>query len=384
MEVETSGNYDWVDWYDKKVGFASLIERAEKLDGVNFNNLLDLLAWKKSMNRKKDQKDIVLVEKYLQKPTQNAPTISLAGLTNPLDKWIVSRVHELRNHITKYLDEYNLPDAMSAILPMVDDASNWYVRRSRRRFWKSEDDGDKNDAYRTLHYVLVYLSQILAPFVPFLAEELYQKLTGGESVHLLDWPNAGEIDEKILEEMAATRRIIETGLALRMRKNDEVGEKIVKIRQPLARLAYGGAKLSDEYEQIIAEEVNVKTVEHVTDLAERIEQYDIVEGEIDESKWVELEKKVTPELRREGAAREIIRLVQNARKSAGLNVDDRIKLALNTAKAELAAALTEYRDIIMAETLATEITDELLDEMYQMTAEIDDTEIKIALIKTNL
>jgi isoleucyl-tRNA synthetase len=366
MEVETSGNYDWVDWYDKKVGFASLIERAEKLDGVNFNNLRDLLAWKKSMNREKDQKDIVLIENYLQKPAQNAPTLSLAGLTHPLDKWIVSRAHELRNHITKYLDEYNLPDAMSAILPMVDDASNWYVRRSRRRFWKSEDDGDKNDAYRTLHYVLVYLSQILAPFVPFLAEELYQKLTGGESVHLLDWPNAGEIDEKVLYEMARTREIIEKGLAQRMDREDEFGQ--IKVRQPLAKLTYSGEKLDDFYEQIITDEVNVKRVEHAGTAADEIA----------------LDKTLTPELRREGAAREIIRLIQNARKSAGLNVDDRIKLALSTVDAELAAALTEYRDVIAIETLATKITDELLDEIYQTMAKIDDAELEIALMKTNL
>ncbi|OYW84833.1 hypothetical protein B7Z17_03410, partial [Candidatus Saccharibacteria bacterium 32-49-10] len=98
----------------------------------------------------------------------------LDSLTNPLDIWIVSRVHQLVAEVEENMDAYNIPDAMSPILPLLDDASNWYVRRSRRRFWKSEDDGDKNDAYKTLHYVLVRLSYVLAPFTPFLAEELYR------------------------------------------------------------------------------------------------------------------------------------------------------------------------------------------------------------------
>jgi isoleucyl-tRNA synthetase len=105
-----------------------------------------------------------------------------------LDQWIVSRTHQLIAEVEKHMDVYDIPNAMKPILPFIEDASNWYVRRSRRRFWKAGDDDDKNNAYCTLHYVLVHLSMVLAPFTPFLAEELYQKLTGGESVHLLDWP----------------------------------------------------------------------------------------------------------------------------------------------------------------------------------------------------
>jgi predicted alpha/beta hydrolase family esterase len=317
--------------------------------------------------------------------------ISLADLTNPLDKWIVNRAHELRNHITKYLDEYNLPDAMSAILPMIDDASNWYVRRSRRRFWKSEDDGDKNDAYRTLHYVLVYLSQILAPFVPFLAEELYQKLTGGESVHLLDWPEVSEIDERVLSEMSRTREIIEKGLALRMDREDKYGQ--IKVRQPLAKLTYGGEKLDDFYEQIIADEVNVKRVaratsqsspqrrssnpsSRVSSLTRSPSVTSRAGTTIDE---VALDKSLTPELRREGAAREIIRLVQNARKNAGLNVDDRIVVNITTPDTELLKAIDEHRETIATEILATKFTE---NNGYHTTAKIDDAELKIQLKKT--
>ncbi|MCL2085690.1 isoleucine--tRNA ligase, partial [Candidatus Saccharibacteria bacterium] len=106
-----------------------------------------------------------------------APT----DLSNPLDKWIISRAFELRNVITKFMDEYNLPDAMSSILPFIDDASNWFVRRSRRRFWKSEDDTDKTQAYATLHFVLSYTALLLAPFTPFLSEELWHKMVDEKS-----------------------------------------------------------------------------------------------------------------------------------------------------------------------------------------------------------
>ncbi len=305
----------------------------------------------------------------------------LTTLKNPLDRWIVSRYRQLRDHITKFMDEYNLPDAMSAILPFVDDASNWFVRRSRRRFWKSEDDADKNDAYKTLHYVLRHLSYVLAPFTPFLAEELYQKLTGGESVHLLDWPSAGEVDGEVLRDMARTREIIERGLALRMRKDDARGEAAIKIRQPLQFVSYAGEKLDDFYEQIMADELNVKEVRHVTDLRAHLENYDEVDGEIRGETWTEISKKLTPELKREGLSREVIRFVQNARKKAGLNVDDRIILELATDNAELQKAIDEWREVIMAETLAVDMFDIKDEEGYATTVRIDSAELKIALKK---
>lgn len=258
----------------------------------------------------------------------------LKELTNPLDRWVVSRLHQFQEQITADMDGYNLPDALSGVLPFLDDASNWYVRRSRRRFWKSEDDADKNDAYRTLHYVLIRLSVLLAPFTPFLADELYQKLTAGESVHLLDWPAQGEVDEQVLKDMARTRNVIEQGLAARMQKSDT--EAQVKVRQPLASLTYGGEKLGEYYESIIADEVNVKAVKQA-----------------DEVKMaVSVDKNITPELQREGMMREVIRAIQNARKQAGLNVDDRIILQLDTTHAELQQAIAEHAQTIQSETLA--------------------------------
>ena len=264
--------------------------------------------------------------------------MAVSEFVNPLDIWLVSRVHQVRNQITEGMEAYNIPAALSSVLEFIDDMSNWFVRRSRRRFWKSEDDQDKLEAYSTLYYVLIYLAKILAPFTPFLAEELYQKMTGAgvvnseipESVHLLDWPEAGLIDEAVLTQMAKTREIITAGLAERMKKTES--EAQIKVRQPLAKLVYAGEKLDDFYEQIIMEEVNVKAVEHGEALV--------------------LDKTLTPELLEEGKIRELIRFVQAARKKAGLNVDDRIRLMISMEVPET------YREMLMNEVLAEELVHE--------------------------
>ena len=260
--------------------------------------------------------------------------IAVSKLENPLDIWLVSRVYELRNEITKGMEAYNIPSALSDVLLFIDDLSNWFVRRSRRRFWKSEDDTDKNAAYSTLYFILVYLAKILAPFTPFLAEELYQKMTGEEfdssvteSVHLLNWPEAGEINQKVLEKMARIREIITEGLALRMNKSET--EEQIKVRQPLAEYIYEGEPLDEYYEQIIADEVNVKMVRA---------------GE-----KAYLDKHLTEELLEEGFIRELIRFVQAARKKAGLEVDDRIKLSIDTEISE------DWQDVLKAEVLAVEL-----------------------------
>ncbi len=235
---------------------------------------------------------------------------TFGDLKNPLDRWIISRLHELKSEVIEGMDQYNIPKALAGVLPFIDDLSNWFVRRSRRRFWKSEDDGDKAEAYWTLYTVLVKFAAVVAPFVPFLAEELWLNMTGGEegeSVHLLNYPKNVEVDQKVLDDMARCREIITEGLAQRMVRDDGFGQ--IKVRQPLARLTYGGEKLDDFYEKIIAEEVNVKKVVHGKELV--------------------LDKKLTKTLREEGFVRELIRFVQAARKKAGLNVDDRIKLAVS-------------------------------------------------------
>ena len=281
-------------------------------------------------------------------------------IDNPLDQWIIGRVHQLINEIEEKMDGYDVAAAAKPILPFLDDASNWYVRRSRRRFWKSEDDTDKNNAYRTLHYVLVRLSQAIAPFVPFMAEELYRKLTGGESVHLTDWPKVGHANELVLSRMARTREIIEQGLALRMYKDDD--QQQIKVRQPLSKLTYAGEELENFYANIIAEEVNVKSIVNVPS------------ADVE----VLLDKFITPELRREGLAREVIRYVQAARKKAGLNVDDRIILSL-TADDELAVAIEEHAEGIATETLAAEMNAETYD--HTETFEVEKMPLGISLKK---
>ena len=252
-----------------------------------------------------------------------------ASPTNPLDIWIISRIYQLRDEITEGMEEYNLPKALSGVIPFIEDLSNWYVRRSRRRFSKNDDQQDKRQAFATLHYTLIYLSKLLAPFTPFLAEELYQKMTGkDESVHLLDWPEPDTINHEVLDNMQRTRQIITDALALRMQKSDT--EDQIKIRQPLSKLTYDGDKLYSFYEGIIAEEVNVKKVENTNAFT--------------------LDKTLTPELKREGEAREIIRAVQSARKHAGLSVDDQIRLSLSIDPPK------DHLDLIKSEVGATKIT----------------------------
>jgi isoleucyl-tRNA synthetase len=285
------------------------------------------------------------------------------SLDNPLDQWIVSRLHKLTAEITTHMDGYDIPSAVKPILPFIEDASNWYVRRSRRRFWKSDDDADKNNAYKTLHYVLVHLAHITAPFTPFLAEELYQKLTGGESVHLLDWPRAGTVNEAVIGHMNATRKIIEQGLGLRMYRNDSENQQQIKIRQPLANLSYSGEKLDEFYENIILEEVNVKSITHLD-----------TEGEL-----VTLDKVLTSELKREGLMREVIRHIQSARKNSGLNVDDHIKLQLVCGDDELSQAIADHQPTIQSETLADEKVDYEL--TYVSNAMIDGLKLEISLEK---
>lgn len=256
----------------------------------------------------------------------NAADLNPDDVKNPLDKWVISRVHQLNQEISMNMDGYNIPDAMSPILPFLDDASNWFVRRSRRRFWKSEDDDDKAQAYRTLHYVLLKFAVLVAPFTPFLAEELYQNLGGGvESVHLLDWPTNYTVDEAVLSDMERVRSYINEGLSIRAREG-------LKVRQPLASVRVPGQGITFDFAPILTEELNVKAVEYGEEVA--------------------LDTELTPELKREGMAREVIRHVQSARKVVGLQVDDRIGLTLATDNEELKKAIEEFRTIIETETLA--------------------------------
>jgi isoleucyl-tRNA synthetase len=293
------------------------------------------------------------------------PLLKLSELTNPLDIWIVSRLHELNEQVVENMDDYNLPDALEPILPFIDDASNWYVRRSRRRFWKSEDDGDKNDAYKTLHYVLLKLSVILAPFTPFLSEELYQKMGGGaESVHLLDYPMNFEKNQAVLDEMAIVRFVINEGLRQR-------AENGFKVRQPLqGAIVRCTNQAVSEYADVIKEELNLKDV--------MLEIVEVKDGE-EFTPTITVSTLITDDLKREGLAREVIRAVQNARKKAGLNVDDRINLVLSTDDKNLKQAIEQFRGEIDQEVLA--VGESVSNKAYSELTQIEKIDLNIKLEK---
>lgn len=309
-----------------------------------------------------------------------------ADLTNPLDQWIVSRVHQLTKHVDEHMQQYDIPNAMAEIIPFLDDASNWYVRRSRRRFWKSGDDADKYNAYRTLHYVLVQFAITVAPFVPFLAEELFQKLTGGqlgESVHLLDWPDVGHINELALKDMRFVREAINQGLAQR-------AEAKLKARQPLQSVSVYDAdqRLTAELKSIIAEELNVKQVEtrHKLAIDEKVDFLERWQNRVQEWPLAVINPELTDELRNEGMMREVVRHVQTARKQAGLNVDDRIQLTLTSDSTDLRAAIEAHVETIKAETLANQLETSLIEaavasDAYSQNAVVEGRAFTITLRK---
>lgn len=282
--------------------------------------------------------------------------------TNVLDQWILSRTHQLIQDVERHMDGYDIPNATKLILPFIDDASNWYVRRSRRRFWKSGNDSDKQDAYRTLHYVLVQLAHVMAPFTPFLAEELYMQLTGGESVHLRDWPKAGHINTLSLDRMTYVREVIKEGLSQRAVAG-------IKVRQPLQSITVRGAGITleediSELTEIIRDELNVKAWTN-----ESADEQSIV-----------LDTTITPELKREGMVREVIRNIQNARKQAGLEVDDKIKLSLSTSYSELLQAIAEQHKMMLSETLAEALESDK-DYAYKIDCLVEGESVTISLEK---
>ncbi|MGH2591896.1 MAG: isoleucine--tRNA ligase [Anaerolineae bacterium] len=204
-------------------------------------------------------------------------TPALAASLNLLDRWILARLHELIGEVTAALDDYDAPRVARAVEPFADDLSNWYVRRSRRRFWKSESDADKNAAYATLYEVLLTLAKLLAPLLPFLSETMYQNLarsvtTGAEapeSVHHCDWPtvDAAKIDTTLLADMAIGRQVVTLGHSTRASHN-------LKVRQPLAKtivVVPDASRASIErMSDVIADELNVKSVELAANEAELV------------------------------------------------------------------------------------------------------------------
>ena len=254
-----------------------------------------------------------------------------ANSKNLLDIWIVSELHKLIKEVEVNMQKYDLVKATKPFEFFVDNLSNWYIRRSRKRFWKSENDDDKNNAYETLHYTLVTLSKTIAPFVPFIAEEIYKNLTKDESVHLTDFPLFDEkmIDEKLNIEMKRTRDIISEGLQQRTLNK-------IKVRQPLKAVTIKDKIEDVELKDIMREELNVK---------------DILISETQEEN-IKLDTNITPDLKLEGIARELVRVIQQMRKEAGYEVDNRISIFYTGAK----EVFVKFGDLIAKETLANELS----------------------------
>ena len=334
---------------------------------------------------------------------------------NVLDKWIVSSMETLIHDVTAAMDAYDLQKSVRPFVKFVEDLTNWYIRRSRRRFWKSTDDGDKLCAYRTLRYVLVQLSKVAAPFTPFIAEEIYTNLKGAsdpESVHLCDFPTANDAARQPALEaaMASVQTVVELGRRLRA-DND------LKVRQPLAKIKVAGvgsdcaeaAFGQDEssLNALITDELNVKAVEMIADetalcdvtfkanfktLGKKcgpkmkavaagiaalksfsgtatVEGVELAAEDVLVTRSpkagmvvaaqgaivVGLETALTPELIAEGNAREFVSHVQAMRKEADFEVTQRIRVAV-ACDAEMKAALEAHRDYAMNEILALELS----------------------------
>lgn len=336
-------------------------------------------------------------------------------LRNKLDRWIISELEKLLQELTEEMDNYDLQKASTPIVHFIESMTNWYIRRSRRRFWKSESDTDKAEAYETLYYCLVRISQIIAPFMPFISEEIYTNLTGEESVHLSDWPkfDAKKIDLGLNEEVNLTQQIVALGHAIRSQKQ-------IKVRQPLSevQVAVAGDFDTSKLEQdIILEELNVKSfaiLRNPTEIAKMVVKPDgkilgpkygsdvqniikeakagnfelLVDGKVkvldftlekDEYEIqyegkaglsvasergivVGLDTEITKELLMEGAARDTVRFIQDMRREVDYKVSDRIDVYI-CAGGDISSALDNFGDYIRRETLTESLIISTIDEV---------------------
>jgi isoleucyl-tRNA synthetase len=372
-------------------------------------------------------------------PRQTAP---LAAERPALDRWLLARLQQLVGLVTARLDDYDIAPCVREIERFVDDLSTWYIRRGRRRYWKSAADADKAAAYATLHQALVTLAQLLAPFMPFLAEELYRNLvttwdaTAVESVHLTDWPQVQPdlLDAELLEAMELARTVVELGRAARSRA-------AVKVRQSLSQVLVAlpaGRSRADLTPLLshVREELNVKAVRLVEAAGEihditvqpnlrvvgpkygqRVRELTaalksgpveirpdgtvvagaftlspaevnllakpraglaVVEGD---GYVVALDTAITPDLELEGRARDLVRRVQMLRKEAGLELQDRIILGWQGGE-ELAGVLEEWGDYIRQETLAEDFQSEPVPGGATWRGSLGGEEVELSLVRS--
>jgi len=288
------------------------------------------------------------------------------NLKNPLDIWLCERVGQTIATTTEALNKFELAKASWPVYELVDELSNWYIRRSRRRYWKSEDDNDKLDAYRTLHWSLVTICQLLAPFAPFASDYFYQHLTediqtAPDSVHLSLWPEVILSNEAVLDAMQVVRQLVNDGLAARARAG-------IKVRQPLTKATISSTiALSTDLQSIISEELNTKKI-----VVKKAEVASVL-----------LDTKITQVLKNEGMARDIIRNIQQARKDAGLDVENYIDLVLVTDSSALINAIEQCEKIIKTEVLATTLNLNSEQFDYTKSTSIENAELTISLQKVN-
>ncbi len=370
---------------------------------------------------------------------------------NLLDRWILARLNQIIPPVTDAIENSDPLAATIVIEAFLDDLTNWYVRRSRRRFWKSEHDSDKNTAYTSLYHVLVKFTRLLAPFVPFVTETMYQNLVrsvypkANASIHHTSWPQSDSdiIDDGLLDQMLLARQVASVGLSAR-------NNAALKVRQPLAKaMAYAGGKrtLDQEFVDIIVDELNVKIFKFVDDPGILVDyrilpnnqmlgprfgaQFPKVRSALagadpstiaasvlagnsisieledqtvelspeevlvqtvpaeglavasDKQVTVAVDSSVTPELRAEGLAREIVRRIQAMRKAADFDIADRITTYYQ-AESDLTQVFVTWGDYIKTETLTTELVNaEPPDDAYTDTHKVDQQELVLG-VKRNL
>jgi len=367
---------------------------------------------------------------------------------SPLDKWLLSELQVLIQKVTAGLDDYDAMNPAKAVEVFVDSLANWYIRRSRRRFWKTEDDADKQAAYATLYECLVTLSKLLAPFLPFLTEAMYQNLVRSvdsrapESVHHCAWPQADPalIDEGLMADIRLVREVVSLGRAARQKARLKVRQPLpqvlVRVKTPAERAAL--ERLSDQ----VLDELNVKSLAFVSDDSELI-SYQVkpafgllgpkygklvpaikaalekmdpamvahkvlgggrvavpLDGETlhleshevevrtlekpgyataeEEGYLVGVDIAVTPELEREGLARELVRHVQEARKNAGFRIDDRIVLGYQ-ASPKVTEAFAAYGPYIQQDTLSVALQPGPLADAYTEYVDIEGEAVTLYL-----
>jgi len=328
----------------------------------------------------------------------NITAVADATSTNPLDKYIVAELNEVIRITTNALDEYKPDIAVKEFVRFLDVLNNWYIRRGRARFWDEEQD-----AFNTLYYVLTEFCKILAPFAPFISEHIYKNLTGAESVHLADWPVAQDIDRTIVNDMRRVQSIVSVGKQLREQYK-------LRNRLPLKSVTIAGAD-AQQYADIIRDELNVKDVNFIKDIKSvadsfvylitpkigarlgsalreivpavkqgnyKIDGDKLVVGEYtlnadefenrltvrdgvtgaalpDNTTVVVLDTEITPDLVQEGLANDALRFIQDSRKSAGLDVSDRIKMVYS-GDDEIVAAVDMHNARIKNDALIVELS----------------------------